>query len=69
MSTNNIVGWIIGIILILLFFYYFYATNPWRDLKADAEAAETTARAAAAVGGAYLLRKYMKNKKSHKKRK
>ena len=60
MSSNNIVGWIIGIILILLFFYYFYATSPWRDLKADA---------AAAVGGGYLLRKYMKNKKSHKNRK
>ena len=64
MSTNNIVGWIIGIILILLFFYYFYATNPWRDLKADAAAVLP-----AMTGGAYLLRKYMKNKKSHKKRK
>ena len=67
MSSNNIVGWIIGIILIIGFFYYFYATNPLRDLKADAAAA--TASVPAVVGGGYLLRKYMKNKKSHKKRK
>ena len=63
MSPNDIGGWIVGSILILVFFSYFYFTNPWRDLKADAKAA------AAMTGGAYLLRKYMKNKKSHKKRK
>jgi len=71
MSPNDIVGWIIGAILVLLFFYYFYATNPWSDIKADEAAARAAARAAlpAAVGGAYLLRKYIKNKKSHKNRK
>ena len=63
MSPNDIGGWIVGSILILVFFSYFYFTNPWRDLKADAKAS------AAMTGGAYLLRKYMKNKKSHKKRK
>ena len=56
----NAGGWILVIILIIAFFSYFYFTNPWRDAKADA---------AAMVGGAYLLRKYMKHKKSHKKRK
>ena len=63
MNPNDIGGWIIGIILIIVFILYFYFTNPWRDAKADAAAG------AAMVGGAYLLRKYMKNKKSHKKRK
>jgi hypothetical protein len=53
MSPNNIVGWIIGIILIIGFFSYFYFTNPLRD--------------AAMVGGGYLLRKYMKNKKKNNK--
>ena len=52
-------GWILVVILILLFLSYFYYTNPWRD-----------ARAALPVmaGGAYLLRKYMKNKKKHNKK-
>ena len=59
----NTGGWIIVIILIILILSYFYVTNPWSDAKADAAAG------AAMVGGAYLLRKYMKNKKSHKKRK
>jgi nicotinamide riboside transporter PnuC len=63
MSTNNIVGWIIGIILILLFFYYFYATNPWRDLKADAAAVVP-----AMTGGSYLLRKFIKHKKKNNKK-
>ena len=52
-------GGILVVILILLFLSYFYYTNPWRD-----------ARAALPVmaGGAYLLRKYMKNKKKHNKK-
>jgi len=62
MNTKDIVGWIIGVILIILALYVvFYVWNPSTDAKADA--------AAAIVGGGYLLRKYMKNKKSHKKRK
>ncbi len=56
----NAGGWIIVIFMIILILSYFYVSNPWSDAKADT---------AAMVGGAYLLRKYMKNKKSHKKRK
>jgi hypothetical protein len=56
----NAGGWIIVIFMIILILSYFYVTNPWSDAKAD-----TTAM----VGGAYLLRKFMKHKKSHKKRK
>ncbi len=56
----NAGGWIIVIFMIILILSYFYVSNPWSDAKADT---------AAMVGGAYLLRKNMKNKKSHKKRK
>jgi hypothetical protein len=57
----NAGGWIIVIFMIILILSYFYVSNPWSDAKA-----ETTT---AMVGGAYLLRKFMKHKKSHKKRK
>jgi hypothetical protein len=61
MSTKDIVGWIIGIILIILALYVvFYVWNPSTD---------ATTGGAVIVGGGYLLRKYMKNKKSHKNRK
>jgi len=61
MSTKDIVGWIIGIILIIFALYVvFYVWNPSTD---------PTKGGAVIVGGGYLLRKYMKNKKSHKKRK
>ena len=70
MSPNDIGGWTVGCILILVFFSYLYFTNPWRDLIAPAAAPAAAAAATAAItGGGYLLRKYMKNKKSHKKRK
>jgi len=59
----NAGGWIIVIFMIILILSYFYVSNPWSDAKAD------TAGATAMVGGAYLLRKFMKHKKSHKKRK
>ena len=49
------------IIIIVILGIYLFFTSPWRDAKADA--------AAAMAGGGYLLRKYMKNKKSHKNRK
>jgi uncharacterized protein YpmB len=52
------------IIIIVILGIYLFFTSPWRDAKADAAAAT-----AAITGGGYLLRKYMKNKKSHKNRK
>jgi len=58
----DVVGWILVVILIIGFFSYFYFTNPWSDAKADAAAAGATM-----VGGAYLLRKYMKHKKKNNK--
>ena len=60
MSTKDIVGWIIGIILIIFALYVvFYVWNPSTD---------ATTGGAVIVGGGYLLRKYMKNKKNNNKK-
>ena len=54
---NNILSWIVGILAIIgLFGWVFVALLP-------------TGSKAAITGGGYLLHKYMKNTKSHKKRK
>jgi hypothetical protein len=48
--------------MIVILGIYLFFTSPWRDAKADAAAAGATM-----VGGAYLLRKYMKHKKKNNK--
>jgi|688.fasta_scaffold149579_6 hypothetical protein len=50
------------IVMIVILGIYLFFTSPWRDAKADAAAAGATM-----VGGAYLLRKYMKHKKKNNK--